>query len=106
MMEKMNTTYQGFQKKIIPYLDGSLSQEDLREFEAFVSTHPEFEAQIKVKQNEIDLIKNMIPSVEMSSETSALLDMELRSSIYNLVKEDSKNVLDSIRIKFEEWSNR
>lgn len=106
MMEKMNSTYQSFQKKIVPYLDGSLSQEDLREFEAFVSTHPEFEDQIKVKQNEIDLIKNMIPTIEMSSDTSATLDMELRSSIYNLVKEDSKNVLDSIRIKFEEWSNR
>ena len=106
MMEKMNSNYQSYQKKIVPYLDGSLSQEEIREFEAFVSTHPEFELQIKSKQNEIDLIKNMIPEAQMSRDTIELLDIEMRASIYNLVKEEPKNIFDRVKIKFEEWSNR
>ena len=37
-----------FQKKILGYLDGSLSSEDKSEFEAYVRTHPEFETQIQL----------------------------------------------------------
>jgi anti-sigma factor RsiW len=105
MMEK-NTGYQSFQKKIVPYIDGSLAPEETAEFEAFVLTHPEFEAQIKNKQEEIELIRNMIPNAMITAEASESLENEIRSSIFNLLKEEPKSFLDSLRIKWEEWINR
>jgi hypothetical protein len=105
MIEK-NTSYQNFQKKIVPYLDGSLAPEESAEFEAFVLTHPEFELQVKNKQEEIELIRNMIPFAMISPESIESLENEMRSSIFNLLKEEPKSLLDSIRIKWEEWINR
>jgi anti-sigma factor RsiW len=49
MMLEKNLDDKSFEKKIIPYLDGSLSIEETSEFEAFISTHPEFEKKIKAK---------------------------------------------------------
>ena len=53
--------YKSFEKKIVPYLDGSLSTEEASEFEAFVFTHPEFENKIKSKQQEVELLRSRIP---------------------------------------------
>jgi hypothetical protein len=103
MMEK---SYQTFQKKIVPYLDGSLSKDDRAEFEAFVLTHPEFEEQINMKKNEIELLRNMIPVPMIAHETMESLENEMRASIFNLLKEEPKGIFDSIRIKWEEYVNR
>lgn len=98
--------YNSYQKKIVPYLDGSLSKAEASEFEAFVLTHPEFETQIKNKQQEIQLLKNLIPSVQLSKESSETLENEMRASIFNLLKEEPKGLLDGLRIKWEEWTSR
>ena len=102
----MNTGFHSYQKKIVPYLDGSLSKDEVSEFEAFVLTHPEFEEQIKIKKDEIALIRNMIPQVEVSRETLESIENEMRASVFNLLKEEPKGLLDSLRIKYEEWINR
>lgn len=98
--------YNSYQKKIVPYLDGSLSKDEASEFEAFVLTHPEFETQIKNKQQEIQLLKNLIPAVQLSRESSETLENEMRASIFNLLKEEPKSFLDGLRIKWEEWTSR
>jgi hypothetical protein len=103
MMEK---SYQTFQKKIVPYLDGSLSKDDRAEFEAFVLTHPEFEEQINHKKNEIELLRNMIPVPMIARETIESIENEMRASIFNLLKEEPKGIFDSFRIKWEEFVNR
>ncbi len=103
MMEK---SYQTFQKKIVPYLDGSLSKDDRAEFEAFVLTHPEFETEINSKKNEIELLRSMIPVAQMSRETQETLESEMKASIYNLLKEEPQGMFDSLRIKWEEFRNR
>ncbi len=95
-----------YDKKIVPYLDGSLSQEETAEFEAFVLTHPEFEQKITSKKTEIELIRSMIPSMAMSHETQESLENEMRSSIFNLLKEEPKTLIDSLKLKWEEWSSR
>ncbi len=100
------TTYKSFEKKIIPYFDGSLSQEDLQEFEAFVLTHPEFETVINNKKAEMDLIKKLIPAAVLSLETKASLEREFKISIMNLLKEEPKGFLDRIKLRWEEWFNR
>lgn len=104
MMEK--NSYQSFTKKIIPYLDGSLSKEDAAEFEAFVLTHPEFEVQVNSKKEEIELLRSMIPAAELSAESKESLESELRSSVFNLLKEEPKSFLDNLRIKWEDFTNR
>lgn len=106
MMEKISPSYQGFQKKITSYLDGSLSPEEVSEFEAFVSTHPEFETLVKSKQDEIDLLKSMIPATEISAESLESLQHEMKTSVYNLLKEEPKNFWDGLKIKYDEWLNR
>lgn len=102
----MEKAYQSYQKKIVPYLDGSLSKDEKSEFEAFVLTHPEFEEQINTKKNEIELLRNMIPQVQFSKESAESLESELRASVFNLLKEEPKGFFDSLRIKWEEFVNR
>lgn len=102
----MEKAYQGFQKKIVPYLDGSLSKDEKAEFEAFVLTHPEFEEQINFKKNEIELLRNMIPNAQLSRESAETLEHEMKASVFNLLKEEPKGFMDSMRIKWEDFLNR
>ena len=105
MIEKQ-TAYKSFERKIVPYLDGSLSKEETSEFEAFVLTHPEFETEIKNKQNEIELLRSMIPVANLSAEAQESLDNEMRASIFNLLKEEPKTIIESMKLKWEEWTSR
>ena len=98
-MIEMNSTYKVFERKIVPYLDGSLSSQEASEFEAFVMTHPDFE------QQEIQLIKQMIPVAVFSKETKESIESEMHASIFNLLKEEPKGFFDSLRIRWEEWRN-
>lgn len=98
--------YNSYQKKIVPYLDGSLSKDEASEFEAFILTHPEFETQVQNKQQEIQLLRNLIPVAMLSKESAETLENEMRASIFNLLKEEPKGLWDSFRIKWEEWINR
>lgn len=95
-----------YQKKIIPYLDGSLSAEERAEFEAFVRTHPEFEAQIKKKEYELSLLKSLIPIAQPSAETIDSLETEMKHSIFNLLKEEPRNMFDRVKNSWEEWITR
>lgn len=108
MMERTQGTHSStpYQKKIIAYLDGSLSADERSEFEAYVSTHPEFEAQIKVKENELNLLKSLLPSVSFTAATAESLENEMKLSIFNLLKEEPKNFLDKVKNSWEEWINR
>jgi anti-sigma-K factor RskA len=106
-MEKtQNTIDSKLQKKILGFLDGSLSIEEKSEFEAYVRTHPEFEAQIKKKEDELLFLKNLIPVPLMSKETAESLESEMKLSIFNLLKEEPKNLADRVRNSWEEWVNR
>ena len=98
--------YPQYQKKIIAYLDGSLSADDKSEFEAFVRTHPEFEAQIKVKENELSLLKSLIPATNLTRESLESIESEMKMSIFNLLKEEPKNLMDRVKNSWEEWINR
>lgn len=100
MIEK--SSYQFYTKKIIPYLDGSLSADERSEFEAFVLTHPEFEAQIKTKKDEIELIRKMIPKVSLSPAARESLEGELKTSVYNLLKEEPKTLMEGLKMKLED----
>lgn len=104
MIEK-EVSYKNFEKKITPYLDGSLSKEELSEFEAFILTNPDFEKKIKSKKEEIDLLKEMLPSCELHSDSRESIQNEFRFSIFNLLKEEPKGVWDFIKIKWEDWRN-
>lgn len=99
----MNTE---FQRKITPYIDGTLNPEERAEFEAFVATHPEVESQVKKKEDELALLKSMIPVVEFSRSTKESLDGEMKQSVFNLLKQEPKNLVDRIKSSFEEWINR
>ncbi len=95
-----------FQKKITPYLDGTLSPEESSEFEAYVATHPEAELQIKNKENELALLKSMIPVIDFSSDIQSALENEMKESVFNLLKEEPKNFMDKIKTNLEDWINR
>ncbi len=104
MIEK-NVSYTSFQKKIVPYLDGSLSKEETAEFEAFVLTHPDFENKIKEKRNELESIRAMIPAGIMTKSSQESMEEEMRASIFNLIKEEPRGLMDKIRIKWEDFLN-
>ncbi len=106
MMLEKNFDDKTFEKKIIPYLDGSLSIEETSEFQAFISTHPEFEKKIKAKELEIENFKKMIPAAVISKETLESIQTEMRVSIFNLLSEEPKSFFDHWRIKWEDWRSR
>lgn len=95
-----------FQKKILGYLDGTLSADETAEFEAYVRIHPEFEAQIQKKEVELSLLKSLIPASVMSQATSESLDNEMKLSIYNLLKEEPRNFMDKVKNSWEDWISR
>lgn len=103
-MEK--ASYLNYQKKIIPYVDGTLSADEKAEFEAFVMTHPEFEAQIKTKQDEIYLLRTLIPTAELSKAAQDSLENEIRTSIFHLLKVEPKNFAERVKATWEEWISR
>lgn len=95
-----------FQRKIVSYLDGTLTKEDLAEFEAFAATHPEFQKDIQLKQEEIELLRSRIPGAQLSQESYDSIARELKASVFNLLKEEPKSFFDGVRIRWEEWVNR
>lgn len=101
-----DTQYPQYQKKIISYLDGSMSADDKAEFEAFVSTHPEFESQIKVKEDELSLLKSLIPVMTLSPEALESIEGEMKQSIFNLLKEEPKTLMDRVRNFWEDRFSR
>ena len=107
MIEKnLNPIDSKYQKKILGFLDGSLSADDKAEFEAYVRTHPEFETQIKKKEDEILFLKSLIPAGLMSKETADSLNNEMKLSIFNLLKQEPKNFMERVKNSWEEWVNR
>lgn len=95
-----------YNKKILNYLDGTLSPDEKSEFEAYVRTHPEFESVIEKKELELSYIKSLIPATPMSAEISESLDTEMKLSIFNLLKEEPKNFLEKVKLAWEDWINR
>lgn len=95
-----------YTKKILGFLDGSLSPDEKSEFEAYVSTHPEFESVIQKKEIELSYIKSLIPAMPMSADVAESLDNEMKLSIFNLLKEEPKNFLEKVKFAWEEWLSR
>jgi anti-sigma factor RsiW len=95
-----------YQKKIIPYLDGSLSASDRAEFEAYVHTHPEFESQIRTKEEELNIVRSLIPSPVMARDALDSLDNEIRESVLNLLREEPRNFWGRMKDVWEEWLSR
>ena len=107
MIEKnLNPIDSKYQKKILGFLDGSLSADDKAEFEAYVRTHPEFETQIKKKEDEILFLKSLIPAGLMSKETAESLNNEMKLSIFNLLRQEPKNFMERVKSSWEDWVNR
>lgn len=106
----MNTTipanFVQYQKKITPYIDGTLSPQDRSEFEAFVSTHPEFEVHIQKRREELNLILGLIPSARISPSSLRGLENEVKESVFNLLKPEARTLWQSVELKIEDWLNR
>ncbi len=87
------------------YLDGSLSIEEQAEFEAQVRTNPELEALVKNKEDEIMLLKSLIPAGQISTESLNSLEAEMKLSIFNLLKKEPKTLTDKVKNIWEDWTN-
>lgn len=95
-----------YHKKIVPYLDGSLSADERSEFEAYVHTHPDFESEIEAKRQEVETLKASIPAVSLSKRALDSLDAEIKQSVFNLLKEEPKSFWDSVKIRLDDWLSR
>ncbi len=95
-----------YSKKIIPYLDGSLSASERSEFEAYVHTHPEFESQIRTKEDELAIVRSLIPTPLIAREALDALETEIRESIMNLLRDEPRNLRGKIKDAWEEWLSR
>lgn len=104
MIEKQ--PFKAYQNKIMPYLDGTLSLEERAEFEAFISTHPEFKEELKSKESEIALLRNLIPGPDFVLRSYSNLQYEMRESVFNLLKEEPKNIWDTINSWLEDKFSR
>ena len=95
-----------YKRKITPYLDGSLSDSERNEFEAYVATHPEFQTEIHSKKEELDALMGMIPSVTLSYDMKRSLSAEITESAYNLLRGEPKNLWESIKTSVQDWMRR
>ncbi len=95
-----------YQKKIISYIDGSLLPDERSEFEAFVRTNPEFENQLKKKEEELNLIKSLIPVAQISKDSLEALEAEMKVSVFNLLKDEPKGFMDRLSSAWEDFINR
>ncbi len=95
-----------YSKRIIPYLDGALSAPERAEFEAYVHTHPEFETQIKTKQDELAVVRSLIPAPMMARDALDTLENEIRESVLNLLREEPRNLRGRMKDAWEEWLSR
>lgn len=95
-----------YQKKIIPYLDGSLSAPERSEFEAYVHTHPEFESQIRTKQDELAVVRSLIPTPVIARHALDSLENEIRESVLNLLRDEPRNFWGRVKDAWEEWLSR
>lgn len=95
-----------YQKKIIPYLDGSLTASDRAEFEAYVHTHPEFESQIRTKEEELNIVRSLIPTPIIAKDALDSLENEIRESVLNLLREEPRNFWGRTKDAWEEWLSR
>lgn len=95
-----------YTKKIIPYLDGSLSAPERAEFEAYVHTHPEFETQIRTKEDELAIVRSLIPAPIMARDALDNLENEIRESVLNLLREEPRNFMGRMKDAWEEWLSR
>jgi anti-sigma-K factor RskA len=95
-----------YQKKVMSYLDGSMTIEEQTEFEAQIRTNPEIEALVKSKEDELILLKSLIPAAQVAPETLSSLEAEMKLSVFNLLKKEPKSVSDRVRNFWEEWTNR
>jgi anti-sigma factor RsiW len=105
-MEKVSAVQSNYQKKITAYIDGALSPTERTEFEAYLAVHPEFKDQIKSKEDEVQLLKSLIPTVSLSHRTLESLDSEIKQSIFNLLKSEPKNFWENLKNRIEDWLNR
>lgn len=95
-----------YKRKISPYLDGSLSDSERNEFEAYVATHPEFQSAILAKKEEIDALMSLIPTVNLSYELKHSLSREIEESAYNLLRGEPKNLWESVKQGVQDWLRR
>jgi len=106
MMEKSVVIYSTYQKKITAYLDGTLSLNERSEFEAFVAVHPEFKSQIETKEEELQKLRQSIPTIVLSPRSRESLETEMKQSVYNLLQRESRSFWQRMKDRFEEWANR
>ena len=95
-----------YKRKITPYLDGSMSDSERSEFEAYVSTHPEFQDVILSKQEELDVLMRMIPTVTLPYDLRHSLSREIEESAFNLLRSEPKNLWDSIKQSVQDLLRR
>lgn len=98
--------FKQFEKKIVPYIDGSLAPDEVSEFEAFVSTNTDFQNLVQKKMEEVQILKDLIPKVNPDPQTIESLRTEVKASVFNLLKEEPTDFWDSLRLKFEELLTR
>ena len=95
-----------YQKRVMSYLDGSMTLEEQSEFEAQIRTNPELEAIVKNKEDEIMLLKSLIPAAQMGPESLSSLEAEMKLSVFNLLKKEPQTISEKVKNIWEEWSNR
>ena len=61
---------------------------------------------INKKQEEMNLLKELMPAPELSPASLEALSSELRQSIFNLLKEEPKNLVDKMKLSWEDWLSR
>ena len=88
-----------FVRKIPAYFDGTLSETERMELEAFVGANPEFADYFKLKQTEYNNLKLSIPHFRFSAEAQTQMEGELKEVIEHLFHTESNNVIE----KFSSW---
>ena len=88
-----------FARKVPSYFDGTLSDLERMELEAFVGSNPEFAGYFKAKEAEYNNLKNNIPYFRLEDSALELIESELKEVISHLFQHENTSVIE----KFSFW---
>lgn len=88
-----------FARKVPSYFDGTLSDLEKMELEAFVGSNPEFAIYFKIKESEYNNLKTNIPRFHLEDSALDVIQNELKEVIGHLFQHENSSVIE----KFSFW---
>ena len=85
-----------FARKVPAYFDGTISEVEKMELEAYVGSDREFARYFRSKEIEFNHLKNNIPQFKLETSVQSQIESELKEVVDNLFENERTTVFEQI----------